>query len=273
VLKDGLALADEPLLERALDDRRKEVRQIALDLCHSLPGSAISKRCHERLVSCWAWTRKLLSKRLEVTPPATYDKTWNRDGIEAKPPTGIGERAWWLQQLVGALPAVHWSTVWDLDPAEVLAALAKTDWEEPFVLGLITSSHAQPDARWVEALIRHRLGANHASQLLEALNAIERERLLSGSVPARGKEGREWIALVGDIACQWSPSFSQHVIKVLQQQPSSDWVGYVSRLARRLDPSATATLATLPHDDAAKPALDAALSILDLRRQIAQEFA
>lgn len=273
VLKHGLALADEPLLERALDDRRKEVRQIALDLGHALPGSAISKRCQERLANCWAWTRKLLSKRLEVTPPATYDKTWGRDGIEAKPPTGIGERAWWLQQLVGGVPAIHWSTAWDIEPAEALAALAKTDWEEPFVLGLIASSHAQPDARWIEALTKHRLGANHASQLMGALGETERERLLGGSLPARGKEGQEWIALVADIDCHWSPSFSQHVIKVMQQQPSKDWIGYVYRLARRLAPISAAVLATLPHDDGAKPALDAALSILDLRRQIAQEFA
>jgi hypothetical protein len=273
VLKDGLTLADEPLLERALDDRRKEVRQIALDLCRALPGAALAQRCHERLARCWTWSRPLIAQRLTITPPTAYDKSWARDGIDAKPPTGIGERAWWLQQLVSAVPVAHWTDAWDCTPAEAIAALAKTDWEEPFIQGLIASSYAQPDARWIAALMTHRLGADHAPQLLQALAGPERERLLGGFLPVSGTEGRNFIALVDEIDCHWSPDFSQRVITVMQQQPSADWFRRISSLARRLDPMATAALAALPHDEATKPALDAALSLLDLRRQIAKEFA
>ncbi|MEU8662614.1 DUF5691 domain-containing protein [Actinoplanes philippinensis] len=44
----GLSLADEPLLERALDDRRREVREVALDLLRTLPGAALGRRMASR---------------------------------------------------------------------------------------------------------------------------------------------------------------------------------------------------------------------------------
>ncbi len=47
-LDDGLSLADEALLERALDDRRKEVREAAANLLVRLPASAFQARMVDR---------------------------------------------------------------------------------------------------------------------------------------------------------------------------------------------------------------------------------
>lgn len=47
-LRTGLGPADEPFLERALDDRRQEVRAAAADLLARLPGSALRVRMAER---------------------------------------------------------------------------------------------------------------------------------------------------------------------------------------------------------------------------------
>src|SRR5439155_11236398 len=43
-LETGLSPTDEPLLERALDDRRRQVRAVALDLLARLPGGAWGQR-------------------------------------------------------------------------------------------------------------------------------------------------------------------------------------------------------------------------------------
>ena len=52
VLADGLSLADEPLLEAALDDRAAEVRSWAAYLLARLPGSALGQRMAERALGC-----------------------------------------------------------------------------------------------------------------------------------------------------------------------------------------------------------------------------
>ncbi|WP_143219756.1 DUF5691 domain-containing protein [Actinomadura sp. CNU-125] len=48
----GLSLDDEPFLEAALDDRGKDVRQLAADLLARLPGTAYGERMAERARAC-----------------------------------------------------------------------------------------------------------------------------------------------------------------------------------------------------------------------------
>src|SRR5262249_59366693 len=96
----GLSLDDEPLLEVALDDRRKEVRIAAVELLAQLPDSAYARRMAERCTACV----RVTGGRVEVTPPAACDKGMRRDGISPRPPAGIGERAWWLEELVTRTP-------------------------------------------------------------------------------------------------------------------------------------------------------------------------
>ncbi|MEO6808146.1 MAG: SWIM zinc finger family protein, partial [Isosphaeraceae bacterium] len=52
----GLSMDDEPFLEAALDDRSKEVRQIAADLLRRLPASRLCLRMIERSKELLAWT-------------------------------------------------------------------------------------------------------------------------------------------------------------------------------------------------------------------------
>ena len=105
---EGLAPADEPLLESALDDRRQEVRAAAGRLLARLPGSAFARRMTERTVPLvrvegGAWLR--------VTLPDELGESAARDGIIRRPPRGTGERAWWLLQLVASTPLSAWDAV------------------------------------------------------------------------------------------------------------------------------------------------------------------
>lgn len=80
-LEHGLAPTDEPFLEKALEDRRKEVRQRALDLLLRLSESALIKRMWQRVAplirrekSSMLSLKKLLSKpALEFELPDNCD--------------------------------------------------------------------------------------------------------------------------------------------------------------------------------------------------------
>ena len=62
-IADGLSLADEPLLDGALDDRHARVRQAAADLLAALPGSALAGRMAEPGRDCLRLNRGIRGVR------------------------------------------------------------------------------------------------------------------------------------------------------------------------------------------------------------------
>jgi hypothetical protein len=166
-LRTGLAPDDEALLERALDDKRKEVRTTAADLLAVLPGSAYQQRMSERTRACVTVGRKIT-----VSPPAECDAGMLRDGVHAKPPTGTGERAWWLEELIARTPLKSWTTD---DPAAFVKLKVADDWTWPLRRGLARAAVMQRDSAWAGALLdafaaRVRGGEHQEDRLLaEAL--------------------------------------------------------------------------------------------------------
>ena len=155
-LADGLSAADEPFLERALDDRRKEVRQSAAALLAMLPGSALVARMADRAKALVSLGKSGLLKRakLDVTLPAAADAALVRDGVTPKPAagTGIGEKGWWLAQIIGAVPPSTWTSAWSVDAAAVLRAADGHEWREPLVAGWLTATERHRDGVWAEAV-------------------------------------------------------------------------------------------------------------------------
>ncbi|MBO3742106.1 SWIM zinc finger family protein [Actinoplanes flavus] len=154
----GLSLRDEPLLERALDDRRKEVREAALELLRNLPGAALGRRMAER---AHAAVRFDASGRLSVDPPAELDRDLRRDGVGAAPVRGVGAGAWLLEEVVAGAPLDTWTA---LDPPGWLDAARGHDWAAPLLHGWAKAAVVQRDPRWATAL----LGAD-AGRLREAV--------------------------------------------------------------------------------------------------------
>src|SRR5262249_16912295 len=117
-LEAGLSMQDEPFLEAALDDRRKDARRQAAELRMRLAESALVGGMGQRVgprvrveKTSGLKFKKLLGKRsLEIDLPDACDDAMQRDGIEAKPPQGVGEKSWWLQQMAGAVPPARWET-------------------------------------------------------------------------------------------------------------------------------------------------------------------
>lgn len=174
-LDDGLSLADEPFLEAALDDRGKDVRRAAADLLARLSGSQLGQRMIARAGPLLAWKRRLLrSAEIEVFLPENCDASMKRDGIESKPPfASLGEKAWWLAQILAAVPAGHWSEKWGHSPADILEAAAKNEWKQALLTGWQGAVKRFGNEHWAEALTLYYLKQSiHVPN--EVLSAWER---------------------------------------------------------------------------------------------------
>jgi hypothetical protein len=152
-LGTGLHAADEPLLERALDDRRKEVRAVAADLLCALPGSALRRRMAERALACVRIDRRTLGReRLVVTPPGECDAGMRRDGVQPKPPRGIGPQAWLLEEILARTPLDTWTTAFARTADRILDLPVADDWGPTVHKGLARAAVVQRDPVWVTRL-------------------------------------------------------------------------------------------------------------------------
>jgi Family of unknown function (DUF5691) len=146
VLADGLTLADEALLERALDDRRIQVREAATTLLVRLPGSRYQARMVNRARACVSIGD---GGDLVVTPPAECDTSMRRDGIVPKPPSGVGERAWWLEQVLALAPL----STWPGSAAEFMSRSVPDDWASTVHRGLAQAAATHRDPAWAAATL------------------------------------------------------------------------------------------------------------------------
>jgi hypothetical protein len=172
---------DEEFLEMALDDKRKGARRAAFECLVRLPGSAHARRNLERLGSALRLEEtggllgRLRKRTLTVELPAALDKTAQRDGIEAKVPAGgaIGERAYWLMQMVAAVPPRHWCERFGCDAQSFLAAVLDSDEAGVLPHWLTTAAVRHPDPEWALVLARHWLSKDDIVALtLETLKSL-----------------------------------------------------------------------------------------------------
>jgi hypothetical protein len=144
-LGTGLSTDDDPFLDRALDDRRKEVREAALDLLRTLPGSSLGARMAQRARAAV----RLDQRRLVVTPPDDLDTGMRRDGVAATPARGLGVSAWLLEEILAGAPL----SIWSADPAVMLRLARGNDWEGALLHGWAKSAVAHHDAGWATTLL------------------------------------------------------------------------------------------------------------------------
>ncbi len=161
-LATGLGALDEAFLERALDDKRKEVRSAAQQLLTTLPGSQLVERCKARLGALLSLERNTglgarlgaifagnaAAMELSVQLPEACDKDMKRDGIGNQAHHGMGEKAGWLLDMMRCVPPMHWSTTWQLTPGQVIDVFANQEFKTALLTGLV---HATSRAVHAEA--------------------------------------------------------------------------------------------------------------------------
>ena len=223
LLATGLSMDDEPFLEAALDDRRKEVRHAAAELLCRLPESRLGARMSER-------ARPLVEAG---DLPTEIDAAMARDGIVARPPAGVGRRAWWLQQIVAATPLRTW-------PGPELAVRA-----DP----LLRQAWAQAAARqgeeaWALALLD--LEDVHEPALLGAVPP-ERARQVAADRVARLGLTPAVLDLLDHVPEPWGPALSAAVAERLVEAVRKPGRNAALRsklveIGLRLDPSVPVAL-------------------------------
>lgn len=226
-LSIGLGMDDEPFLESLLDDKRKEVRTAAAGLLASLPGSRLVRRMTDRLVPLLTLRTPdgLLSRirgdaaRIEVQLPAECDRAMKRDGVEPKPIYGFGERAWWLHQMVAAVPPSFWTAHWGRSAADLLAAAAGGEEGDLLVRAWTEAAIRTRDAEWAEARLRTVAGLERVGIVQPMAAALPPERL-EPLVLERLPAGRLTAANLATEMLQaarhgWSPALTRAVVALV----------------------------------------------------------
>ncbi len=127
VLADGLSLADEPLLEAALDDRAAEVRGWAAYLLARLPGSALGQRMAGRALGCLRLAGGISGTHLVASPPAECDAALRRDGITAGQGAGrarLASQAHLMLEVIARTPLDTWTGEFGRSAEQILAVPA-----------------------------------------------------------------------------------------------------------------------------------------------------
>lgn len=235
-LATGLSLADEALLERALDDRRKEVRITACDLLAALPGSALRQRMAERALACVRLERRSLGRdRLVVTPPAEFDAGMRRDGVQPRAPQGVGPQAWLLEEVIARTPLDTWTTAFDRPPADVLALPANDDWTLTVHKGMARAAATQRDAVWAVLLVDTVSDDVLAAQLYDALPPAELARHAARELRRDPIRAHRLIAMQ---AGAWPDELAAAVLEAIEALASGQrhaW--HIGELCRSAAPS------------------------------------
>ncbi len=148
----GLSMADEPLLEVALDDRSRMVRRNAAELLAHLLGSRLCQRMISYVPRYLAWTPQE-TRKITVSLP-DVSAAMRRDGIVgSNSKVAARVRSQEIIQLVGAVPLTHWEEAWQADPRSVVQAIPSTSWPRTLTAALSTAAQRQKNAVWARALI------------------------------------------------------------------------------------------------------------------------
>src|SRR5581483_4900124 len=212
----------------------------AAELLARLPESRLTLRMIDRAKAMLTFQPKSKSAkrdRIDVALPAECDKAMTRDGIEAKPPpgTGVGEKAWWLTQIVGAVPPPHWIAAWSASAEQIVAAVDKSEWAVPMVAGWSSAAVRHHDRAWAEAMLgRWREGGGEfekivwqpdlPASLVAILPAEDAETFIAGMLDVkRGKRSTEVLRqMLGAMDQAWSLAFARVVLRFVKSLAAAE---------------------------------------------------
>lgn len=265
----GLSSGDEKFLEAALEDRGKDVRQLASDLLAMLPGSAYGTRMAARARAClrpqMREVRGRPRMRIFVEPPREHDEDLARDGVPFHPsgsfaPNGggpVGTRAAWLREILARTPLATWTDLFRLPPMEIVClpvADAGGRAARDVHIGWARAARRQRDTAWARALLKGGVVVDEPealADLLAILPAAERDAAAADLI--RWVDGHpDMLRVLERVPGPWTGVLAAAVVASLisaARRPARRdelTLTQLCRLAdRRLDPGAAARLTEL----------------------------
>lgn len=169
-LRQGLSLADEPLVQKLLADRSSEVRQQARWLALQLADSAHQARARARLLEC-------RNAQGEFEPPQQAAAEWKADGIELTAPkdAGLGERGWWLYQLALQVPASWWLQAFEVEAEQLWSRFQQGTWDTALKRALLENLAVADDPALIRALL-FQVPEHRRPELVARLPLADRQR-------------------------------------------------------------------------------------------------
>lgn len=204
-LEPHLDDADEDLLEAALDDRSKAVRDHAIRMLNQLPGSARARRLARRLEPLVTMSGRL-RRTIEVAYPAPPTDEEARD----LPSTGSGVvEQQWFDALVGGAPLDWWQGHLQLSADKIVAA--KLEPADELLTAWTVAARAQRNTAWAAALHAR---TNDAG-LLTLAGASTAERAFADAIGRKDANPVHQARALAAIDGPWSESFSRTVVRWL----------------------------------------------------------
>jgi hypothetical protein len=124
---------------------------------------------------CLTTEKKLLRGTVAtIDAPAAFDPAWKADGIDEARPKGhsLGDRAWWLYQLVRRASLAWWETETGMTPAALLAWARKSDWKDALLAGWAEAQAVQRRVEWAEAFLGTRLPSHGPLTVFDLLGTL-----------------------------------------------------------------------------------------------------
>ena len=162
---------------------------------------------------------------LVVEPPAACDKLMIRDGVESKRPAilELGDRAWWLREILSAVPTRAIAAILGATPAAIIAAGRGSDWESALTPSWTVAAIRNRDAEWAEGLLEANAGQPYplwdpvprfrAAALLspDRREAFVLQRLRSDPGPLRS--GHPAFGFVHSLSETVSPTVAREILQ------------------------------------------------------------
>jgi hypothetical protein len=177
---------DQAFLNDLLADRSALVQRAAARLLWRLPGGELAERMAARARAHVRVTPAGLHVSL---PPEPLDPSWLRDGITEKPPAGtLGQRQWWLQQLVAAVPCATWLAGSEATPQQLAAAAASHEFGAALLDGLTRAALQYDERSWCAALWDAWAKSDLASAITPEPRVLLSHKLSAQEVAARAPQ-------------------------------------------------------------------------------------
>ncbi|HRF59607.1 MAG TPA: DUF5691 domain-containing protein [Fimbriimonadaceae bacterium] len=267
VMRAGLTLADEPLLDHALADPRKEVRDLACDLLMFLPDSKASHEVTALATSTLLLEKAPLHKSLTVRPPEpkALPKWLPKTTVHPS----YGPKALALFDVIRFTPPARWNL--SISPVQLLDLAEKTDYADALIEGLAESAIRFEDQSWIDTLFEFLFDRDFArdgwDQLSHRASEVIFERMVKPKLESQGEGpsplGQTLVARKRPL----SRSLSRAIVLAFRVHATQAWL--LLQLAPYLHPESV-DLVSSPYSDQphAESVRERLCRILDTRKRL-----